>query len=721
MSSLVGRTLGQYEIIDVLGRGGMATVYLGRQASIDRTVAVKVLPPHPGLDEAFKERFQLEAKTIGSLQNPNILPLYDYGTFDDVIYLVMQHVAGGTLEDLIEMGPMNLPEVERYVRSIASGLDYAHNKGVIHRDIKPGNILIQDGHPLLADFGMVKMVAGNSNLTGTSIVGTPSYMAPEQGQGLDVNQSVDVYALSAMTYEMLTGQQPFQATTPMQMILAHINQDVPDIQKLRPDLNDNIASIIKRGLAKDPNNRYQNAGDFAEAFSRAIHTNDDSFVDVQSQQPIYTAPNESEILEKTVKFDSDAITQAQARATLDVTNASNPSNSFNASNPNMTGQPSSQIIVRDSVNPLVLMGGFGLIALVIVIVAVLLINNNGNNNSGVISPTQVLAVSTSDTDDTTVPTELPVVVIPDVETFGEVRFSTENDFGDRVEVRLQNVSPAINDLDYVAWLINTDNDETLNIGRVIVDSVGEGVLTYTDEEGRMLPAHYNGILITLEDDDDATSPAGAISYSNALPIEVSAGLSEIFVASEDGLSGGSLLDGASTEAGFATQHAGLAAGASNIGGLRSHAEHTINILRGEEEDYDGSGRGSNPGRGIGVYFFLEAIDEALESATSSENASVDLQRNAEFIRVCTQNVQGWSDQIITLEIEMIAGETLDEVLDQTERSTQLAEQLRSGFDLNENGLIEPFEEECGLDQIPNFGLQFARLDILEGDVTSTEE
>ncbi|MEM9954664.1 MAG: protein kinase [Chloroflexota bacterium] len=700
MSSLVGRTLGQYEIIDVLGRGGMATVYLGRQASIDRYVAVKVLPPHPGLDEAFKERFQLEAKAIGNLQNPNILPLFDYGTVEDVIYLVMQYVDGGTLEDLIELGPMNVPKVEKLVRSIASGLDYAHGKGVIHRDIKPGNILLQDNHPLLADFGMVKMVSGDANLTGTSIVGTPSYMAPEQGQGLDVDQRVDVYALAAMTYEMLTGKQPFSGATPMQMILAHINDQVPDVRELRPDINENVSNVIKRGMAKQPDLRHTSAGDFAEALSRAIHTNDDSLLSVQKQVPINQTQQSNKSPEQTIAFSTSA-TQA-----VSGTDATNPLSASQQVSP-------SQIIVRDSVNPLVLMGGFGLMALVIVIVAVLLINQN--NNANPITPPDLPEIATDSPTDAL--TE-PVVIVPEVETFGEVRFSTEDSFGDRVEVRLQGVTPPTADRDYVAWLINTATDETLNIGRVIVDGVGEGVVTFTDPDGRMLPATYNGVVITLEEDADTTSPAGEVAFSNTLPIEVSTGLNEIFVASENGLGGDSLLNGASTEAQTAAQHAGLAAGASNIGGLRTHAEHTINILEGGEIDYDGSGSGSNPGRGVGVYFFLDEIDAILLAATSAENASVDLQRNAEFIRVCTQNVRGWSDEIIELEIEMIAGETLEEVLDQTERSTQLAEQLRVGFDLNENGIIEAFEGECGLEQIPNFGLQFARIDILEGDVRS---
>ncbi|MGJ3240762.1 MAG: serine/threonine protein kinase [Anaerolineae bacterium] len=695
MSLLVGRVLGQYEIIDVLGRGGMATVYLGRQTSIDRHVAVKVLPPHPALDDAFKERFQLEAKTIGSLQNPHILPLYDYGTFEDVLYLVMQYVEGGTLEDLIDHGAMAIKDAEKIIRAIASGLDYAHNRGVIHRDIKPGNILLQDGHPLLADFGMVKMVTGDSNLTGTAIVGTPSYMAPEQGQGLEIDHRVDVYALSAMSYEMLTGQQPFEGTTPMQMILAHINAEIPDVRALRSDLSQEIADVINRGLAKRPEARYQSAGEFAEALSRAIHSNDDSLAEVQKEYPIESSQ--------------------QRNATPTVTRIGDgPTAKMQSSDPNISNQQPTQVIVRDNINPIVLMGGFGLIALVIVVVAVLLINNQ-NNTLFASNPTATnMVIGGTDVSDGEQATSVPTPIVPTRQTFGEVRFSTQDNYGDRIEVRLRGVMPPGSDTQYAAWLRNSTSNDLLGLGRVVVDSVGDGTATYTDSDGRMLAATYNEVFITRES-TIGEQPAGETVYTGVLPVAVTDGLTEIFVTSPDGLNDGSLIDGALTEVRIAEQHAGLAAGASNIGGLRTHAEHTINILLGEQEDYDGNGSGENPGRGIGVFFFLDRIDDILTSTTSTDEATSELQSNAEFIRVCTQNVRGWAEEVVELELEMIAGETLEAVREQTERSTVVAEQIRTGVDLNLNGIIEAFEGECGLDQIDSFGLQFARMDLFEAE------
>jgi len=677
----------------------MATVYLGRQTSIDRNVAIKVLPPHPGLDESFKERFELEARTIGGLQHPNILPLYDYGTQDDVLYLVMAYADGGSLDDLIDSGAMNTKQVEKYLRAIASGLDYAHSRGVIHRDVKPGNILINEDHLMLADFGMVKMSVGENNLTGTAIVGTPAYMAPEQGQGLEYDHRIDIYALGVMLYEMLTGQQPYSGASPMQMIISHINDDIPDVRDERPELPEAIASTVKKAMAKDADERYSTAAELAEAFSSALHKNPDSLAAIKQEYPINTRRDDGTARRNsppTVVFDS------------------------NASNPNVqdSGTQSQTIIMREATNPLVILGGFGLIALVIVIVAVLLNDNGGSDEPAVILAT---VEPTARPPATAEPTVAPRA---SVEHFGTVRFSQDDRMGDTLSLRLDGARPAPNDQDYAAWLINTDGSETIRLGRVLVSSLGEGSIVYTDEEGRMLPAMFNQVLITLED-SIGDQPTGDVVYSGRFPVTISEALVEIFVTSSSGIETrgeqSSLLDSALIEARVAAQHAGFAVSAGNIRSARTHAEHTINILRGTEEDWDGSGTPQNPGRGIGVYTFLDAIDEQLDAVVAADAESQTLLANAEFIRVCTANVRTWADEIVTLEQEIIAGEEKSAVQDEAELSETLADQLKEGYDLNQNGIVEPFEGECGLEQIPEYGLQIAEIKIVEGDVRADDE
>ncbi|RMG84863.1 MAG: serine/threonine protein kinase, partial [Chloroflexi bacterium] len=335
-SSLVGRTLGAYEIVELIGQGGMATVYKGFQKSVGRHVAIKVLPPHPGLNEQFITRFELEAKTIGALQHPHILPLYDYGRDDDILYLVMAYVDGGSLEERIKQGPMDVHEVDKLLKEVASALDYAHRKGIIHRDIKPGNILLDsEGHALLADFGIVKMVGGEGNLTGSGVIGTPAYMAPEQAQGMDIDHHVDIYALGVVVYEMLTGHQPYNAETPMKILLKHISDPVPNVLQARRDLPPALGDVMDRVLAKEPQLRYQSAVEFAEDFSRAVGGHE---THASATRP-----------------------QAHPAATV-----SGPT--LQQTSP----QQPATVIVQSSTwnNPVVLMAMFGIIAVVVVVVAV---------------------------------------------------------------------------------------------------------------------------------------------------------------------------------------------------------------------------------------------------------------------------------------------------------------------------------------------------------------
>lgn len=692
-SSLIGRKLGQYEVIELLGKGGMATVYIGYQESVGRRVAIKVLPPHPGLDDQFIERFKLEARTIGGLQHPHILPLYDHGNEDNILYLVMAYVEGGTLEDKMREGGMQLRDVERMLRQIASAMDYAHRRGIIHRDIKPGNILIDgEGNALLADFGIVKMTGGGSNLTGTGVVGTPAYMAPEQGQGMALDGRADIYALGVVIFEMLTGHQPFSADTPMQVMLKHITEPVPNLQSLREDLPAGLDTVMQKVLAKDPDDRYQTATDFAEDFTAAIHSRAESVAAARAQVPLGQQP--------TVPGSPQHTMQESAAPA------------------NTTTAPQT-IIMRDSTNPLLLMGGFGLIALVIVIVAVLLLNRP---DAGPTGPGQVAADVTpteAETPEDPTPEATQVAVEQAAPTptpepiFGELRYNTVSATGDTVNLRLSGLRPAGSGRTYAAWLLNTADSSALALGSVALDAFGDGVLVFTDPERRLLAAHYNAIIITAEE-TIGPEPAGEVVYSGSIPIEASRSLYSIFIADEQGINGNSLVHGVRVEADFAAQHAGLAARATTVGGMRTHAEHTINILRGETEDYDGDGRGSNPGRGIGVYFFLDLIEQHLNNAVNAPGASIEIQVNAELVRICVLNIRDWSDQVQVLEHELLAAADLPSVEPQAAESMRLTAIMQTGFDQNENGIIEPFEGECGLDQMPQFALQIGSMSLMAG-------
>lgn len=271
MDDLIGRNLGPYRIVEPLGLGGMSTVYKAHQPSMDRMVAIKVLPRHFAADPTFTGRFKQEARVIARLEHARILPVYDYGEADGIIYIVMRYLDSGTLADRLVEGPIPLDMAARVIGQVAEGLDYAHQQGVIHRDIKPSNILLdKTGAAYLTDFGISKLVEGTAQFTGTGIVGTPHYMSPEQGLGEPIDGRTDVYSLGVVLYQMVTGELPFKAETPMAVVIKHINEPLPLPSAINPDVPPAVEQVIVRAMAKSPDARYQSAGALAAGLREAV-------------------------------------------------------------------------------------------------------------------------------------------------------------------------------------------------------------------------------------------------------------------------------------------------------------------------------------------------------------------------------------------------------------------------------------------------------------------
>lgn len=725
-TTLVGKKLGKYTVTGILGQGGMATVYLGHQDDIDRDVAIKVLAPHPGQDARFVSRFRTEARTIARLQHPHILPVYDYGDQDGILYLVMAYVRGGTLSDRIRRGALGIPEAERLIREIGGALDYAHRQNVIHRDIKPANILLDhEGHALLTDFGIARLIEDStaSGLTGTgNLIGTPSYMSPEQAQSIELDHRSDQYALGVIAFEMLTGRQPFPGDTAMQTVMKHINAP-PPLHLLPPP----FVPVIGRALAKTAQERYPSVAEFAADFSRAAHGEATGTL-IVPEQP-------------TVVFGDAGALPPTGAYTPPTGTAGYPAAQPPPTYPGYPTQPAptpptgtTTIIQQQTISPLVLLGAFAIIAVMVVVVVLIVarpappppvIEVDANGTPSVVLPPIVGAA----------PTTAPVQAAPAVPVFGRVAFSSGRALGDTVSVRVDDLAPPGSG-SYTAWLVNETSGDVRLLGTISVDALGAGALSYTDADGAALPARFNQLLITVET-TPGDAPSDDVRYRGGVPSVVPGALMEILKNSPDGLpvrgaaptaepgytaepvqtTTSSLIQGAIAEAQIARQHAGLAARANSVGSMRTHAEHTINILLGREgeADLDGNGRTENPGRGFGVAYFLDRIDDRLMQIIDAPDATPALQSQTELIRVCIVNARDWVDEIIARERIMLAADSLAAVTLEIQESTLFAQRLIEGYDLNGNGQVEAFEGECGLSQIVDYGVSVANFPIVRGE------
>ncbi len=277
--TLSGKKIGKYVIKEKLGTGGMAEVYKGYQENLDRFVAIKIMHAFLGSDQDFLNRFQREARAMAALNHPNIVGVYDFDVYgDNNYYLVMEYIRGGTLKERLETlarkgERMPLPEVVKMIAEISDALAYAHRRDMIHRDIKPANIMINEetGRAILTDFGIVKLL-GNQSMAYTAtgaLIGTPAYMSPEQALGQSGDHRADIYSLGVMLFQMVTGILPFDADTPLAVVMQHVNTPTPEPTSIIPDIPWGLQDVILKAMAKSPDERFQSAGELAAAL-RAV-------------------------------------------------------------------------------------------------------------------------------------------------------------------------------------------------------------------------------------------------------------------------------------------------------------------------------------------------------------------------------------------------------------------------------------------------------------------
>ncbi|MCB8919490.1 MAG: serine/threonine protein kinase [Ardenticatenaceae bacterium] len=272
----IGETIGgRYQIEKLLGQGGMSAVYQATDPNLRRVVAVKLIHTHLSDDPSFVRRFEEEATTVAQLRHPNIIQIYDFNHDGDTYYIVFEFIPGETLHDRMKRlqavgRRMDLNEVLSIATSVADALDYAHSRNLVHRDVKPANVMLNvHNQAILMDFGIVKIMGGTQHTATGATIGTARYMSPEQIRSANIDGRTDIYSLGVMLYEMLAGRAPFEADSAMTTMMMHVTDPVPDLRQFRPDLPAGLLAVVNRALAKDPNQRYRTAGEFVAAL-RAV-------------------------------------------------------------------------------------------------------------------------------------------------------------------------------------------------------------------------------------------------------------------------------------------------------------------------------------------------------------------------------------------------------------------------------------------------------------------
>ncbi|NIS82250.1 MAG: protein kinase [Anaerolineales bacterium] len=272
MVELVGQTLANYTLLSKIGSGGMASVFEAQDQIHEEIVALKILAPQLAIEPTFRERFKREAQVLSRLEHPNIMPILDYGESNGLFYIVMPFMEVGCLDDRLESGPLDVQEGARIFKQIAAALQFAHDSGVVHRDVKPSNILLDKfGNAWLSDFGFAHVSDASVSLTGSAIIGTPAYIAPEVVLGDPVTPASDQYSLGVVLYRMSTGRLPYDAETPMAIAVKQASEPLPRPRWVNPNLPDAVEEIIYRVLSKDPEDRYPSIAALHAAFQNALH------------------------------------------------------------------------------------------------------------------------------------------------------------------------------------------------------------------------------------------------------------------------------------------------------------------------------------------------------------------------------------------------------------------------------------------------------------------
>ncbi len=670
MPEWIGQIIGKVRIEKFLARGGMAEVYLGTHLTLERPVAVKVLHRHIESEPELLARFQREAKVVAGLRHPNIVQVFDFDMHEGRPYLVMEYINSVSfstyLRNLQEKNQsLSYKQIAHLLRGLASGIDYAHSRGVIHRDIKPANILLhsktgdfslerpltKNTDPVLTDFGLVRIAHSGTQTASGLVSGTPKYMSPEQARGDKVDHRTDIYSLGVVLYELLAGHAPFEGDNTLVVIYKHIHEPPPPIANISASLQ----QVVNRALTKKPEDRYQSAHDLAADFQEAIGMPAEEDT-VHSVKPRTPKPGPAPVQQKPTR---------------------NP------------------VWIGAGIFACACLGLLGLGALGISAASTLPWLKIGQPTSEpVTAPTGHLIPATGP--------DLPGPA-------GVLRFQNGTSAMDQITISAE-LAPLPERTQYEAWLIDDDHELSRSLGILTKNDSGKFSLTFIDPQSQNLLGRFNRMEITLEPDpDDSPNSSRNVLYSSSIAPGSLDHIRHLMVGTDETpgqiavtaglLDNISLLKGAADAMWEASQ-------AGDRAGMQSKAEEIVNLIVGKEDvsdygDLNGDGEISDPSDGYGLLIngnqagYLDGMIHHASYAAKASGASAELSMHAGHVEICTENLETWAPELRDIALRLARAPQDQDVEADLRRAVALATQMLDGIDIDGNESVDPIAGEGG--------------------------
>jgi serine/threonine protein kinase len=680
MPNLTGKLLGKVHVDMFLAKGGMAEVYIGTHTTLHRSVAVKFLKADLQEEPELRERFEREARVIAMLRHPNIVQVFDFDSYQNQPYLVMEYVPGTSLGNYLRAlhrknQRLDYLQVLDLLKKIADALTYAHKNNVIHRDVKPSNILLtsrtapvsedgalpEDVEPILTDFGLVRFTQSNKQTSTGSITGTPAYMSPEQARGDRVDTRTDVYSLGITLYEMLAGRVPFEADTTLSVLHKHIHEPHPPIEGLSQGLQE----VLDRALAKDPEERFRTPLEFAEAFEKAL-----------------TGTTEAE----TMLFPSVANGSITARRReLE------------------TSVPSTKR------NNLLMPTVLGLIGLTVVVGAFLLTRPSSTPAADVTPPPVPTEDQGHDVLSTAPPDSPAEPLPPDAEPIGLLRFQDGSAKADQVTFISGTLPPPPQGTQYEAWLMDDDGESLFSIGVIQFDAENRASLTFVDGIGRNLISFYHGLQITIEPSpDNNPNPSNDVTFSATLPPEGFSHVRHLLSAFASTPDQTPFVRGLTRDTDLLNELAqdllaNFEAGDEET--VRVRAEEMLNLILGvqspDHRDWNANGTIEDPGDGFGLLLngsnigYIQGTFTHANLSIQSPDATENMLVHGEHVMIAATNVSEWTPLLRDQLIAVLEASSLTEAEAAIRQAVVLASQISNGVDVNGNENIEAIPGEGG--------------------------